>query len=344
MKIMANPYAPWRFFTNDQWLWNCFDFLIVALSMPGVIGSQAAALRLLRLARVFKIINKIPRLQVIVVGMVSGLSACGYIMLLMGIVFYIYAVLGVSLYSANDPSHFSSLSIAFESLFRSATLEDWSDIWYTNFCGCRAHDHGLYVPLPAEMTSGSEAYSAHFNENGFHHTSSLVVKAPASRYCEANGFDGSGYCDAANSRCVLLGDAGSAWYGCECIGTKVPDLTAGHIFATDTEGSLFEIAAALTESVHSGSFPYCHLNNFSVGTLTTNSTALMTCVAADEKYPYMPALPDGSYYCEDSAQPVTSVLFFFSFVVVSAFILISLFVGSVLISIMSTGATNRLCY
>jgi voltage-gated sodium channel len=292
MKMLSRPYAPWEYFTNEEWAWNCFDFLIVVLSMPGIIGSQAAALRLLRLARIVKIIELIPMLKVIIVGIMSGLSACGYIMLLMGIVFYIYAVLGVSIFSANDPWHFASLGVAFESLFRSATLEDWTDLWYTNYYGCNAHDNGFYTAVTEAVPQ--------------------LLADPGS-YCSANGLNISSC--GANSRCVIFSAKPSGWYGCECTENYVPAVTGAH----------------------SASFPYTSSNNYSFGTLSGGGSA-MSCVAADPQYSHMPALPKGEYYCEDDAKPVITTVYFVSFVMVSAFILISLFVGSVLISIMDAVA------
>eukprot|EP01052_Picozoa_sp_SAG31_P036492 SAG31_NODE_4563_length_3135_cov_6.260359_3_plen_51_part_00 len=46
------------------------------------------------------------------------------------IFFYIFAILGVTLFGKNDPFHFGSLGKAMLSLFRIATLEDWTDIMY----------------------------------------------------------------------------------------------------------------------------------------------------------------------------------------------------------------------
>jgi voltage-gated sodium channel len=292
MKILSRPYAPWEYFTNEEWAWNSFDFLIVVLSMPGIIGSQAAALRLLRLARIVKIIELIPMLKVIIVGIVSGLSACGYIMLLMAIVFYIYAVLGVSIFSANDPWHFASLSLAFESLFRSATLEDWTDIWYTNYYGCNAHDNGFYTAVTEALPQ--------------------VLADPGS-HCSANGLNISSC--GANSRCVLFSAEPSDWYGCECTASYVPAVTGAH----------------------SASFPYTSSNNYSFSTLSGGGS-VMSCVAADPQYSHMRALPAGEYYCENDAKPIVTTVYFVTFVMVSAFILISLFVGSVLISIMDAVA------
>jgi hypothetical protein len=66
IKVGATPHRPWTFFVHpDDWAWNWFDFIIVVLSMPGVMGSSAGLLRLLRLLRLVKIFNKIPMLKVI---------------------------------------------------------------------------------------------------------------------------------------------------------------------------------------------------------------------------------------------------------------------------------------
>jgi voltage-gated sodium channel len=134
-KILSYPFTPWTFFVSQDFAWNWFDFVIVVLSFPGVF-SAAGALRLLRLARLIKIVNKVPKIKVIVTGLIAGLNSVVYIMLLMFIVFYIYAVVGVSVFSKNDPFHFPNIATAFQTLFRVATLEDWTDVWYINYYGC----------------------------------------------------------------------------------------------------------------------------------------------------------------------------------------------------------------
>jgi voltage-gated sodium channel len=78
-------------------------------------------------------------------ALIDGLISCAYVMLLMSLAFYIYAVLGVSLFKENDPWHFANIPLAFESLFRAATGEDWTDIWYTNYYGCAYYTNGIYV-------------------------------------------------------------------------------------------------------------------------------------------------------------------------------------------------------
>ena len=58
------------------------------------------------------------------------MKSIGYIVILLFLVFYLYAVAGIYAFRANDPWHFSSLPIALLTLFRAATLEDWTDLMY----------------------------------------------------------------------------------------------------------------------------------------------------------------------------------------------------------------------
>ena len=52
-------------------------------------------------------------------------------MLLMSIIFYIYAVAGYHLFHEHDPEHWRSLGISLLTLLRIVTLEDWTDVMYT---------------------------------------------------------------------------------------------------------------------------------------------------------------------------------------------------------------------
>ena len=89
--------------------------------------------RLFRLARLAKLVHKVPKLRMIVVGLVGGFKSIGYIMILLLLVFYMFGVAGMSLFSDNDPFHFNTVPRAILTLFRAATLEDWTDIMYARF-------------------------------------------------------------------------------------------------------------------------------------------------------------------------------------------------------------------
>ena len=52
--------------------------------------------------------------------------------------------MGVYSFRENDPVHFGNLAVTMLTLFRCATLEDWSDVMYINMFGCNGYDSGLY--------------------------------------------------------------------------------------------------------------------------------------------------------------------------------------------------------
>lgn len=133
IKFVAEGKRPWLFFNNN---WNVFDFLIVVVGLMPFGGSAVTALRLVRLLRVLKLVRALPKLRVLVMGLLKSMSSIAYIGLLLLLLFYLYAVLGVSLWGTNDPLHMESLHISFLTLFRCATLEDWTDVMYTAMLGC----------------------------------------------------------------------------------------------------------------------------------------------------------------------------------------------------------------
>ena len=61
-------------------------------------------------------------------GLVMGLKACGWIGLLLFLVYYIFAIGAVVFFGGNDPLNFRTLPIALLTLFRASTMEDWTDL------------------------------------------------------------------------------------------------------------------------------------------------------------------------------------------------------------------------
>ncbi|MFN3662786.1 ion transporter [Yoonia sp.] len=111
-----------RFFRGG---WNIFDFIIVGISlMPGTGG--LSVLRALRILRVLRVISVVPSLRRVVEGFVTALPGMGSVFLLMGIVFYIGAVMATKLFGATFPEWFGTLGASGYSLFQIMTLESWS--------------------------------------------------------------------------------------------------------------------------------------------------------------------------------------------------------------------------
>jgi len=128
--IKITAVAPqWRRYFGDGW--NLFDFTVVVLSLIPMTGDLAMVARLLRLLRVLRLISAIPELRLIVTTLIRSIPSMGNVLMLMSIIFYIYAVAGYHLFHAHDPEHWRTLGISLLTLFRIVTLEDWTDVMYT---------------------------------------------------------------------------------------------------------------------------------------------------------------------------------------------------------------------
>lgn len=111
--------------------WNLFDFSIIVLSLIPATGEMAMVARLARLLRVLRLVSTIPELRLIVTTLIRSLPGMGHVVLLMSLIFYMYAVSGFHLFAEHDPQHWGSLGISLLTLFRVVTLEDWTDLMYT---------------------------------------------------------------------------------------------------------------------------------------------------------------------------------------------------------------------
>ncbi|MDH5517987.1 MAG: ion transporter [Gammaproteobacteria bacterium] len=111
--------------------WNLFDFSVIVLSLLPATGELAMVARLARLLRVMRLISTIPELRLIVSTLIRSLPGMSHVIMLMSVIFYIYAVAGYHLFAAHDPQHWGSLGVSLLSLFRVVTLEDWTDLMYT---------------------------------------------------------------------------------------------------------------------------------------------------------------------------------------------------------------------
>lgn len=117
-----------RFFHNG---WNVFDTIIVIASLIPVEESDMAFIgRLLRIFRVLRMVSIIPELRILLNSLLKALPQLGYVMLLMFIIFYIYAAIGATLFAPINPELWGDISISLLTLFRVMTFEDWTDVMY----------------------------------------------------------------------------------------------------------------------------------------------------------------------------------------------------------------------
>jgi voltage-gated sodium channel len=117
-----------KFFNNG---WNVFDTLIVVVSLIPIEQSEYALLaRLIRIFRVLRLISAIPELRLLVNALLKALPSMGYVLLLMFILFYIYAAIGSFIFGVINPVLWGDIGISMLTLFRVVTFEDWTDVMY----------------------------------------------------------------------------------------------------------------------------------------------------------------------------------------------------------------------
>ncbi len=117
-----------NFFKNA---WNIFDTLIVVVSLIPIQDSEMALVgRLIRIFRVLRMVSIVPELRLLLNSLLKALPQLGYVILLMFIIFYIYAAVGASFFVNINPTLWGDISIAMLTLFRVMTFEDWTDVMY----------------------------------------------------------------------------------------------------------------------------------------------------------------------------------------------------------------------
>jgi voltage-gated sodium channel len=114
-------------FLSDKW--NIFDSIIVITSLiPSGVSDSVLVLRLLRLLRLLRIISFIPELREVVENLISALKKSIYILILIFLITYIYAVVGTQFFSSIDNSQFQSLGESLITLAQVATLSGWENV------------------------------------------------------------------------------------------------------------------------------------------------------------------------------------------------------------------------
>ena len=105
--------------------WSLFDLAVVGIALVPVTESLSV-LRALRILRVLRLITVVPSLKRVVGGLVTALPGMGSILLLLGLIFYVFSVMGAKLFGATQPELFGGLGRTAYTLFQVMTFDDWS--------------------------------------------------------------------------------------------------------------------------------------------------------------------------------------------------------------------------
>ena len=128
LRFIADKGDVKKFFSDP---WNIFDTVIVMVSvMPMMHAELVVVGRLLRLFRILRLISIIPELRLLLSSFGKAIPQLGYVVLLLFIVFYIYAVMGATLFSEVNPFLWGDIANSMLTLFRVMTFEDWTDVLY----------------------------------------------------------------------------------------------------------------------------------------------------------------------------------------------------------------------
>uniref|UniRef100_A0A8C2I1U2 Calcium channel, voltage-dependent, R type, alpha 1E subunit b n=1 Tax=Cyprinus carpio TaxID=7962 RepID=A0A8C2I1U2_CYPCA len=138
--------------------WNIFDFITVLGSITEIVVDlqslntiNMSFLKLFRAARLIKLLRQGYTIRILLWTFVQSFKALPYVCLLIAMLFFIYAIIGMQVFGnikLNDESHinqhtnFKTFFGALMLLFRSATGESWQEIMLSCLEGKEYHEGG----------------------------------------------------------------------------------------------------------------------------------------------------------------------------------------------------------
>ncbi|XP_047445627.1 voltage-dependent R-type calcium channel subunit alpha-1E isoform X5 [Mugil cephalus] len=158
LKIMA--FGLVNYFRDT---WNIFDFITVLGSITEIIVDLQSVntinmsfLKLFRAARLIKLLRQGYTIRILLWTFVQSFKALPYVCLLIAMLFFIYAIIGMQVFGnikLNDESHinqhnnFKTFFSALMLLFRSATGESWQEIMLSCLSGQECEPDPSIAPL-----------------------------------------------------------------------------------------------------------------------------------------------------------------------------------------------------
>ena len=110
------------FFSNA---WNVFDLFVVGVGLLPQTDSLSA-LRGLRIIRAMRLLSVVPQMRAVVQALLDALPGMGAVIIMLSIVYYVFAVMATIMYGDAFDVWFGTLGRSLYSLFQIMTLESWS--------------------------------------------------------------------------------------------------------------------------------------------------------------------------------------------------------------------------
>ena len=122
-----------QFWANN---WNKFESLIIFLSIPAIFHSFyptaevsiLVAFRLLRIFRVIRFFEFIPRIDTIFSGLSRALKSSVFVFFALITLNFLFALLACQFFRELAPEYFGNPLLSFYSIFQSFTIEGWNEI------------------------------------------------------------------------------------------------------------------------------------------------------------------------------------------------------------------------
>ncbi|MEV4813765.1 ion transporter [Micromonospora avicenniae] len=125
IRVLAYGRRPQDFFRHG---WNIFDFLVIlAIFVPGLHG-DSALLRVLRVARVLRLVRFSPGLRTIVAALLRSLPGVAGFLALAMVTLYVYGMAGWLIFGDAYPEQYGDIGRSLLTLFVLLSLETLPDL------------------------------------------------------------------------------------------------------------------------------------------------------------------------------------------------------------------------
>jgi voltage-gated sodium channel len=143
LRLASYLPRPLAFFRDG---WNVFDFVVVGAAFVPGVRESATLLRLVRLARVFRVVRLLPDVRVLLAGVYRSIPPLFSIGLVTAMLLFFYGMIGWSLFHDELPEDWGTIGRAMLTLFVMLTLENfpvymdagmevhpWSWVYFVSF-------------------------------------------------------------------------------------------------------------------------------------------------------------------------------------------------------------------
>ncbi len=122
LRILSYGRKPWNFFKEG---WNVFDFVVVLGPLLPFVGAQATILRMLRLARVVRLIRFLPDARVLLRTVAIAIPSVLSMIVLITLLLFVYGMIGWSLWGSELYDDWGTIARSMLTLFILLTLENF---------------------------------------------------------------------------------------------------------------------------------------------------------------------------------------------------------------------------